>query len=236
MKLGIFLTAGLSMVQAIYALSLQGKIVGVLPEYKLQNAEQIVNGNNLPIRFTVELTSIDGEISHKMRALVNSKYEFIFNHVNPGIHDLSLVSHDFILDKDRFRIEANHSTITATDYYLNGNKGQASNVTDTVLVVSVVGERKYYEVRSGSVKEMLLNSPLGFIFKNTGYTIMFVATLVMMAGPYVLSIVNPEMSKRLAEIREEQGQGRGMFDPKPEAPKIEEISRSAPARGTKKKR
>lgn len=224
----VCLIAALVVLAASFELS--GQLVDV-PNFQLVDKDHIVNGDNLAARCTIRLTSLDKPESEKL--LIDKNYKFKSSSLKNGKYDLIVNCHDFTFKQDRFIIDVDEQGISATDYYLDKPEfGESKNVTNDVLLVETVSPRQYYEIRLNSLSDMVMNSPLGFIFKNKVYTFMFVFSAVMMVGPYLLKFFNPEMAKRLEEIQKEQSkQGTILIDPnakKTPDPKVEEISRSAP--------
>lgn len=210
-------------------LQLSGKLTDVPKSYQLIDKNDYVNGENFGIRCSIELNSL--EDSSKIQLPVKKNFQFNSRPLKPGKYDLTINSHDFTFLQDRFIIDVNESTILATDYYLDKKElGEPKDITNEPLLVKTISTRQYYEVRLNSLGDMIKNSPLGFIFKNKIYTMIFLFSIVMMVGPYLLKFFNPEMAKRLEELKQEQSkQGTIFIDPKEiKDSKVEEISRETP--------
>lgn len=222
-------------------LNLKGKLLG-MPEYQLDYKEKVVNGDNLSGRCSVKLTGQDDTI---ISTLVTSNFEFSFFDIPEGKYDLFVSCHDFMFTKDRYQIEVNDSSILATHYYLNKEElDEPIDVTEDLLTLVFGGLKQYYEIRQGSIQAMIMNSPLGFIFKNTTYTLMFVFCVVMMIGPTVLKMVSPEFARKLDEIQREardpkQDDAKTLKDAyagQPKKQKIQEVKQTASDSGMRKRK
>lgn len=239
---GLLLVAWIQTTLALVQLT--GKITNVPRNYQLVDKEEYVNGENFGLRCSVRLNLLEGTLESQL--LVNKNFEFKSLPLKPGKYDLTINSHDFTFLQDRYIVEVNESTILAYDYYLDKKDlGDAKDVTETPLVVKTVNSKQYYEVRLSSLQDMVMNSPLGVIFKNKIYTGLFVFSVVMMVGPYLLKVLNPEMAKRLDELKAEQAkQGTIFIDQKDadlatkgsQEPKVEEISREAPSSNARRRK
>lgn len=235
MKVGLLINQ-LIVLTSVYGASLNGQFfssreINQLQSHELFHPEKIVNGNNLPIRFDVRLEGGDKDYT----ALVTKDYEFSFENVPEGSYHLTINTHDFLLACDRFKIEVNENTVLATDYYLaTDTTGVTTNVTETPLKIEVIDTQDYYESNQGSLKDLVMQSPLGFIFRNTIFTVMFVFVIVMTAGPYFLQLVAPDVAKRLNEIHREQADMR--IEDKGNQPKIEEIPSGQPSEKSARQR
>lgn len=215
--LSVFVTVTL-----VNAITLNGKISNI-PEIELAN-DHVINGDNLGSRITVVLTQ-KGAKSVPKKALVNQNYEFSFYDVENGSYDLNINSHDFLIHPERFNIEVNDTTIISTDYYIVPNiLSTTRDITETGLLVSVVGKKEYYESRNQSLKQMVMSSPFGYIFRSTPLTILFVFVMLASIGPYIIKYGNPELYKKLNELHEQE-EAKQNEQPNKQ-PKIEEISRT----------
>lgn len=193
-------TVFMALMNACSALTLKGKLTGI-PEYQLEFKDKFMNGDNLSGRCSVKLTSLEDTI---ISTLVKSNYEFQFFEVPEGEYNLFVSCHDFLFTKDRYKIEVNETNILATHYYLDKEETDTPiDITNDTLSLNFGGLKRYYEIRQGSIQTMIMNSPLGFIFKNTTYTIMFIFCVFMMIGPTVLKMVSPEFAKKLEDIQKE---------------------------------
>lgn len=232
------LVSQLLLLTSVYGVNLNGKFfssreINQLQTHQLYQSEKIVNGNNLPIRFDVRLENGDKVQS----ALVNKDYEFTFENLPEGSYHLIIDSHDFLLGCDRFKVEVNETTVLATDYYLaSESSGVTQDITEKPLRIEVIETQDYYESNQGSIKELVMQSPLGFIFRNTAFTIMFIFVIVMMVGPYVLQLVAPDVAKRLNEIHREQADLRIEERGKSSQPKIEEIPEKLSEKSTRQRK
>lgn len=189
--------------------NIKGKIVGMPPEVKQiqdQNfPSPLLNGINFQSRFTIELLNIqEDNVVNSKRGVLNEKYEFDFQGVDEGEYELDVISQDFLLAAEKYKVKVgDHVEISeeAVGPY-PGNKTVLAT-EEQPLMIEFKGYKEYYERQLSSLVEMLQGSPLGFIFANKTYTIMFCVCMVIIATPYVLQWVNPELAKQLQEIQQE---------------------------------
>lgn len=189
--------------------NIKGKIVGIPSEVKQiqdQNfPSPLLNGINFQSRFTIELFNVqEDNVVKAKRGVLNDDYEFDFEGVDEGEYELDVISQDFLLAAEKYKVKVgDHVEISeeAVGPY-PGNKTVLATEKQP-LNIEFKGYKEYYERQLSSLVEMLQGSPLGFIFANKTYTIMFSVCMLIIATPYVLQWVNPELAKQLQEIQQE---------------------------------
>lgn len=189
-------------------LNISGKIIGIPPEVKQiqdQNyPSPILNGVNFQSRFTIELFNIQKDnVVKAKRGVLNHNYEFDFE-VEEGEYELDVISQDFLLASEKYKVKVgDHVEVfeEAVGPY-PGNETVLATENEP-LMIEFKGYKEYYERQLSSLVEMLQGSPLGFIFANKTYTIMFSVCMLIIATPYVIQWVNPELAKQLQEIQQE---------------------------------
>ncbi|KAK6456041.1 uncharacterized protein RJT20DRAFT_127811 [Scheffersomyces xylosifermentans] len=213
------------------AAGFSGKISNVPAEFKELFHEKnvhVVNGNNYPSRIQVDLIPLEGQNGAKLSkigALVDEEYQFKFDGLNSGEYELLVDSYDFILSNTRFRVkvDAEADLVSVFDDFLDSktyNESSIVNVSKSApLIIRYQDSKQYYERASGSLWDMVLSSPLGFIFKNQTYTIIFVVCLVIMIVPTAVSYLNPELAESFKEV-EPQVAERRIERPSRETPEV----------------
>lgn len=187
------------------AVVLEGSLHGIQNGFKLYKEEQVVNGNNLGLRFRVKLTLYD--TLEVKRSLINNEGKFKFYDLKDGSYDMYIYSHDFDIDCDRFIIDIRDGDVLARPYYVgmanDPSEIPVQNITEKGLSVTIKDGKKYYEAHLSSLNDMIMNSPFGIIFKNKIYTGLFVFCVCMTVGPYILEWVSPEMAEKWNEAKDE---------------------------------
>ncbi|CAH2354784.1 hypothetical protein CLIB1423_19S00232 [[Candida] railenensis] len=195
--------------------SLFGKIDGFPSEYLDAQKEaqgkpsRVLNGINYQSRIKASLIPIKTNKEFKVfDAPLNRNFEFSFDQLVPGSeYQLLVSSYDFKLNPERFRVivddegvvRAYQELLHKESYNVTSEKVVGSSTTP--LSIKVGSVKEYYEVKSGSLWDMVLNSPFGFIFANTMYTIIFGVCCSIMAAPYILSWVAPDFASEFEEVR-----------------------------------
>lgn len=181
-------------------------------------ASPILNGLNYQSRIDVRLykqNRLESELLPVTRA-----YTFDVSDLADGEYNLDVNSYDFSLRVSRYYLKVANEKVTAYDNYVASETYNASSAVEVSnqrpLVVDITGYKQYYENPQGKIADMVMNSPLGFIFRNRLYTIFFVASLVVMALPYFLSIVAPDLAEQYEEIKQLS------YDQQPEQPMQQE--------------
>lgn len=171
------------------ALSFTGRINGIPDSIdELFDAKHaVINGHNYQARIDVRLVSEN----LKAKALVDKDYKFEFD-VLPGDYLLLINSFDFDLSHDKISIHVEDDIVTATDH-----TNTSVVIGQQELTVQFVGLKKFYDVSQSSIFDMVMNSPFGFIFQNTLYTMLFMMAIGVIVAPYLLSLVNPELAELL---------------------------------------
>lgn len=195
---------------AVYCIGFTGQIVGVpseIDDIQIHNAEwPVLNGANFQSRFNIELISLDKSSGFESsKAFVNKNFSFKFNNLRTGSYELLINSYDFLLSSNRYRILIDDSEIKAYEEYLELDTFNATSeviISEQPLSIQIKGIKEYYEHRLGSITNMLMDSPFGFIFKNKIYTIIFVVCSAIMVTPYLISWVNPDFADHFQEVQE----------------------------------
>jgi hypothetical protein len=231
-----------TLIASAFCVGLKGKIVGFpeqLDELYVKQGISIVNGNNYPGKFKVELYKYNGEVDRKLSnvisALVNKNYEFQFPDLSLGQYELIVNSYDFDLVKNRYTInvEAEHDsqeyTILAAEHSpISTNKTTSVVVSnESPLEIQIVQLKQFYQLSSNSLLDMVMNSPLGFIFRSKLYTFMFAIVIGMFIAPYLASYISPEFVEHYKEIQQEIQQEKA---PKLKLANQEEIDSGLKAR------
>lgn len=164
----------------------------------------ILNGLNFQLRFDIEVVKIGPEF-RLQKVAVAKDYTFEISGLDEGEYDLSLHSYDFTLQSPRYHVVVGEGKVTAYEARLGSRQYNASSaveLTQQPLVVNVVDYKQYYQSLEGKLTEMLQSSPLGFIFKNRLYTIMFLASVVVMVGPYLLTFILPDLAEQFNDMQQ----------------------------------
>lgn len=202
----IRLWLGTILITAVSATTLSGRITEIPGEAidVAQYESPVVNGHNLQSRFEVMLYPLSSDLPQGIRIPVKEDYEFNA-HISEGKYQLEITSHDFNIEVPRYKVVVAGDKITAIEDKLASEKDADSpEITiseNSPLLVKVLGAIQYYETSDGRLGAMLMNSPLGAIFRNRTYTILFLICLVVMAAPTVLSFISPELA---AEFKQAQ--------------------------------
>ena len=168
----------------------------------------VPNGDNYNNRISVDLYPLDSFTP--ISTVVDSKYNFKFNNLEPGEYELLVNSYDFGFEQNRFKIIADEESIVA---YEHGIGQETYNTTSLLILMKTIVYqvscyKEFYEYHGGSLSDLLMNSPFGFIFKNKYMTIVFTACLVIMAAPYILQVVSPEFAAELNQIQTQTAKER----------------------------
>lgn len=236
-------------VAAACGLGFIGKIVGV-PEdaLEIQNSgvkSPVVNGINYQSRIDVRLTPIVASQTTESKVFaVKRSYDFDVSGLHNGEYQLTINSYDFILQNNRYKVVVDEEKINVYEDKLGAKAMNQSSVQivgpKSPLFVEVTGYKEYYENPRGKLTEMIMGSPIGFIFRSKLYTSLLVASLVIMVAPTVISTVSPELAEEMSEI---QKGGPIQKEPKGESqplvqPPAQEVSKatSGRAKGPRQRR
>ena len=193
-----------------YCIGFTGQVVGVPSEIESIQANEhkipVLNGINFQSRFNIELVPLNNLTKfERFKALVNKDFVFKFNNLEAGSYELLINSYDFLLSANRYRILVEDQEIKAYEEDLGQetfNFTSEAIISQQPLIVPITGIKQYYEHRQGSILNMLLDSPFGFIFKNKIYTMIFVVCSAIMVTPYIISWVNPDLAEHFQEVQE----------------------------------
>lgn len=193
---------------AACGLGFTGQIVGI-PEdaLEIQNTEvksPVVNGLNYQSRIDVRLTPIvESKTTESNVFPVKKSYDFDVSGLHNGEYQLTINSYDFTIQNSRYKVVVDEEKISVYEDKLGAKALNQSSMQivgpKRPLFVEVVGYKEYYESPQGKISEMVMNSPFGFIFRNSLYTTLFVAAVVTMVLPYVISIISPELAEEMKQ-------------------------------------
>ena len=203
-------------IQSILALGFSGKITNVpdqLDELHHHKNVQVVNGDNYQARINIELIPLtdDSDDIKRLQTLVDEEYKFQYEDLAPGSYELLVNSYDFVLSNNRYRIIVDDYVQAYEDYLHEPKYNETSRAFishEKPLEIQFIESKQFYEFASGSLGEMVMNSPLGVIFKNKYYTMFFVFSLVIIAAPYVLSFISPEFAEQFNDVKVESVQDK----------------------------
>lgn len=226
---------------AACGLGFTGKFVGV-PEdaLEIQNSgakSPVVNGINYQSRIDVRLTPIvKSQTSESKVFAVKRSYDFDVSGLHNGEYQLTINSYDFTLQNGRYKVVVDEEKISVYEDKLGAKALNQSSVQivgpKRPLLVEVSGYKEYYENPRGKLTEMVMGSPIGFIFRSKLYTSLLVASLAIMIAPTVLSTISPELAEEMNEIQRGglmQKETKGESQP-PAQPPAQEVSKATSGR------
>ncbi|KAK6204875.1 uncharacterized protein RJT21DRAFT_11637 [Scheffersomyces amazonensis] len=206
MKLNICIAAICQLAGVVNCLGFSGKFVNIPTEvdelFKQKNAK-VLNGDNYQSKFSIELYPWNNTASSDIsgvKALLYKDYSFTFDDITAGEYELLVSSYDFELVNERYRVlvDGNKNEIVAIKDDL---RSPSVNVTSGVTVsykrpleIEFASIKQFYQYSGGTLTDMILSSPLGFIFKNQTYTMIFVVAIGVMIAPTILQYINPELA------------------------------------------
>lgn len=212
MKLAVIFTYLIHCMALTLATGFKGKIQGI-PEvtelFKSKN-KIVPNGGNYNNRIQVDLYPSDSFTP--ISTVIDSNFNFVFNSLLPGEYELIVNSYDFTFYNNRFKIIANDDTVVAYEHKLGENSYNVSSAVElndnSPLLINYFATKEFYQYAGGSLKDMILNSPFGFVFRNRALTISFSICVAVMVAPYILKVVNPEFYAELNDIQTQVAQER----------------------------
>ncbi|KAI5955471.1 hypothetical protein KGF57_003603 [Candida theae] len=180
-----------------------------VPELAKELQQPIPNLNNYPSRIKVDLYKLDDKRkSHDFVprvAIVDKNYRFTFKNLKDGEYELIANSYDFTFTKNKFKVVVDEGKVVVYDSPLGqepSNQSLPMEVSHQApLEIEFKEVKQFYEKPGGSVYDMLLNSPLGFIFRNKTYTVIFVIVLVISLAPTIAEWVDPEFAAQFKEVQ-----------------------------------
>lgn len=203
------------------AIGFTGQIIGVPEVEDLELQSKVLNGLNYQSRFNIDLIALNNSTDglNSKKAVLNEDYKFKYDDLKEGDYELIVNSYDYTLNNNRFRIIVNEKEGVIKgkeDALISNNFNESSTQVIThinPLFISVGEAKQYYERQLGSISDILMNSPFGFIFKNRTYTIMFTIAVAIMVTPYILQFVNPDFADTFNELKEESAAVRAQNKP-----------------------
>ena len=174
---------------------MDSKIEGIPSVNELYHTKNkiVPNGDNYNNRISVDLYPLDSFTP--ISTVVDSKYNFKFNNLEPGEYELLVNSYDFGFEQNRFKIIADEESIVAYEHGIGQetyNTTSLTNLNEKPLSIKYLATKEFYEYH-GSLSDLLMNSPFGFIFKNKYMTIVFTACLVLWLPHTFFKLLAPSL-------------------------------------------
>ena len=197
---------------AITAAQLTGAFKNIpndVPELAKELRQTIPNLYNYPLRITVDLYKLNGKGRNHdfvpLSSAVDKNYRFTFKNLADGEYQLIANSYDFAFTNGRYKVVVDNDNVLVYESPLGQEQSNASVPTELAqgapLEIEFKEIKQFYEKSGGTVYDMLLNSPFGFIFRNKTYTVIFVVLLVISIAPTVAQWVNPEFAEQFKEVQ-----------------------------------
>lgn len=195
------------------AATVHGRVDNVpddIVEYHQLRNIVVANDANYPSRISLELF----EIGKPEPSLVPvfGDYSFTIEDLKPGNYSMLVNSYDFALSQARLRIDVDEDDsveVYPDDYVFGTNITAAvAGTPEDPVVLSVISVKNFYETPKGSLMGLIMNSPLGPVFKNKWLLGIFIASLSMLLAPKLLEIFAPEVAKSIKEAQEEVNRER----------------------------
>lgn len=215
-----------------------GQFAGI-PQDALEAQESgqqslVLNGLNYQSRIDINIYEISPEKDTNVWLVpVKKLYSFDVS-LGEGEYELFVSSHDFNLRNGRYRVLVDGEMVRVFEDYFGSLTYNVSSmqVVDfkNPMVIDVLDYKEYYETHSGKLSDMVMNSPVGFIFKNRTYTLMFIVSVGIMVAPYILPYISPELAEEFQEMKVEAGQRHAGVQ------KVEKIESKPKARNSKQRR
>lgn len=239
------LAASVLFASSVLGLGFTGKLVNIPDDIIAAQINQVsnlqvVNGLNFQSRIDVTLAPLEkSEQVTVAKIPVKKSYQFDVTDLHNGQYQLLVNSYDFRLRNDRFRVIVDDERISVYEEALGSRSYNESSVQvvgpRNPLVVDVVDVKEYYEAPHSKLSDMVMNSPLGFIFRSTLYTGLFVASITVMIAPYVLQWISPDLAEEMNQLtRGETGQSEPIANiadtPEPQAIKASGRAKGSGAR------
>lgn len=165
----------------------------------------VTNDLNYPSRFSLEVYEIGNPEPTLVPVL--GDYTFTVDGLTTGNYSMIINSYDFALNQARLRIDVSDDDsveVYPDDYVFGTNITAAVEGTkDDPVVLRVISVKNFYETPKGSLMGLLMNSPLGPIFKNKWLLGVFIASVAMLLAPKLLAIFAPEVAKSIKEAQDE---------------------------------
>ncbi|KAK6462103.1 hypothetical protein DFJ63DRAFT_143434 [Scheffersomyces coipomensis] len=205
MRLSIYITVLIvQLISFVHGLGFSGKFKDIPDEidelFKTRNAK-VLNGDNYQSKFNVQLYPLNTDKFDSLSSPVYRDYSFEFNGLKVGEYELVVSSYDFFFESDRFRIiiDDYEEIVAIKDSLTSSSLNRTSGVVispSNPLEIQFRQIKQFYEYSGGTISEMLLSSPLGFIFKNQTYTMLFIVAIGLMIAPTALQYISPELHEQ----------------------------------------
>lgn len=197
----------------VAALGFSGQFAGVPHDaIQAQNNLQssVLNGLNYQSRIDIKLLLLSDGLLQPRHVPVFQPYTFVVDRLDDGEYELYIHSYDFSLQNEKYHVTVLNDTISVYEQTLISSYNQSLVQTVTLdhpLVVQVTGYKEYYESPQGKLTDMVMSSPFGFVFRSKLYTALFVMSITIMAFPYVLPLISPELAQEYKSMQAGSGPG-----------------------------
>lgn len=177
----------------------------------ITNVPQVISASidNAQSRILARLVLLDpmsGDFEGQ-KSRFKMDYTASFDPPQKGEYQLTISSHDLILSQNRWRIVFNTDTSSFLAYEMPFdsdvyNSSSATLVShNSPLLVSCLGIIDVPDIQLRSLKDMIMNTPLGVIFKSRLYTFMFLTCFAIILLPHIMAFVSPDLVEQIHELK-----------------------------------
>ena len=179
------------------------------------NGKKVLEKYNPQSRFTIALHTLNESpvLSTKM-AQLDGNSSFSFHNLSEGKYQLEIDSHDLELSGNIYQIRIDNNSIKAFKNNLRYEYADMNEGVDWVdlsrqpLEINAERSKIYRSKQKGSIMDILLNSPFGFILRSKLYTSIFVGCLGLMAVPSIIAYVSPELAQEMKNAQVEAAEAK----------------------------
>lgn len=110
----------------------------------------VPNGDNYNNRISVDLYLLDSFTP--ISTVVDSKYNFKFNNLEPGEYELLVNSYDFGFEQNRFKIIADEESIVAYEHGIGQetyNTTSLTNLNENHCLSSILLQKSFTNITAG---------------------------------------------------------------------------------------
>lgn len=190
-----------------------GHVNGIWEQMLKDNdGREVLKKYNPHSRFTISLYTLnESPVLDTRIAQLDSDSKFSFKNLSEGKYQLEIDSHDLELSGNIYQVRINNNSIKAFKdnlRYEHADLNEGVNLSKQLLEINAEKIKVYRSKQKGSLMDILLNSPFGFILRSRLYTSIFVGCLLLMAAPSIIAYVSPELAQEMKNAQIEAAEAK----------------------------